>query len=115
MEARQQRIADMVRDLLPCMEACRRKQRMANGIIAASIICYALFGGLMMREFTRPINTNEYAILNSVIALTAQENKSTAIDVTQELSAQFQISQLEDLKARQWNDALKFLANKTRH
>ena len=115
MEARQQRIADMVRDLLPCIEACRRKQRTAKGIIAVSLFCYALFGGFLLREFTRTINTNEYTILNSVIALTAQENKSTAMDIAQEASAQFQITQLEDLKARQWNDALKFLANKTRH
>jgi hypothetical protein len=115
MEARQQRIAEMVRNLLPCIEECRRKQRMANSIIIGSILCYAMLGGLLVREFTRTIDTSEYSILSSVIALTAQENKVTANDLVHEVSTQFEIAELEDLKARHWNNALKYLANKTQH
>jgi hypothetical protein len=109
MEARKQRIADMVKELLPCIDQCQRKQRISNIIITVSIIFYISIGGFILRDISRPIDSNEYAILSRMIDLRAQESHTSTHAVTTDLMMQFRIEQLQDLKGRKWSDALKYL------
>ncbi|NDE90366.1 MAG: hypothetical protein EB059_04400 [Alphaproteobacteria bacterium] len=110
MDARRQHIEDLVRNLLPYVEEYGRRQRAATIIINASVLCYIMLGAFLIYNYIRPINTNEYTILNSVIALSAQEAHATPLKITNDLLTQFHINQLQDLKSHQWNEALKFLA-----
>ncbi len=112
IEARRERIVEMAKLLLPCVEECRRKERLSKNILLFSCILFALAGGYLVRENTRPINSNEYAILSNLITLYAQESKDTPEAVSTALNTQFRIDHLQDLKARHWNDALNYLALK---
>ena len=112
MEARQQRIAEMARMLLPCVEECRRKERTSKYILFVTFILLAIAGGYFVNEQTRPINSNEYAILSNLTMLHAQERNTTPEVISKSLHEKFYINHLHDLKARDWNDALNYLALK---
>ncbi len=114
MEARQQHIADLVKNLLPCFEECRRKQRIANFLIATCTLSFIIGWGFVLRDFNRPIDINEYTALTNIIELGARNNHVTQNQMTQSICARFHIEQLQDLKARQWSTAVKFLAEQER-
>lgn len=111
MEARQQRIAEMAKMLLPCVEDCRRKERRTKNILLAAYVMLAFAGGYQVHENTRTINTNEYTILSSLIQMCADEKNTTPELITQELTKQYHINRLQNLRARNWNDVLNHLAS----
>lgn len=115
MEARQERIAELVRKLLPCVEQCRRKERLFNGIIVFVLITYMMLGGYIAQELNRPIDSNEFIILSSIISLQAQANNEKIHSLTDKLLSRFHIQNLQDIKARDWSDALKYLATHQEH
>lgn len=112
MEARQQRIADMVKSLLPCFEECRRKERLANIILIAAVLSFLIGWGYMLRDYNRPIDINEYTILTNVVALSAKETRQSPAIVTQSILARYHIEQLQDLKSRQWRMVLQYIAER---
>ncbi len=114
MEARQQRIADMVKNLLPCFEECRRKERLANIVIIAAVFSFIVGWGYAVRDYNRPIDVNEYTILTDVIALSAKQNHQSPDVITQSILGRYNIEQLQDLKSRQWRMALKYIAERDR-
>lgn len=112
MEARRQRITEMVKLLLPCVEESRRMERIAKNTLLICCLLFAITGGYIVHENTRTIDTNEYTILSSVIYLSAAEQNTTPENVTWQLAAEFHINHVQDLKAKYWNDALRYLATK---
>lgn len=115
MEARQERIADMVKSLLPCIRQCERKKRIANLTIFISLISCIVIWGYGLREFNRPIDINEYTAIRNVISLSIYETHETEQQITQRLLTHFNIEQLQDLKGRQLTQALKFIAQQQKH
>lgn len=112
MEARKERIAEIAKMLLPCIEECQRKERLSNKILLFSCILFAIAGGYLVHSLTRPISSSEYAILNNLIVLYAQETKTSPEDISAALYKKYDIEHLQDLKARNWNSALNYLATK---
>ncbi|MBY0428489.1 MAG: hypothetical protein K2Q32_04640 [Alphaproteobacteria bacterium] len=112
MEARRERIAEMAKMLLPCVEDCRRKEQRFKNLLLSSYILFAFLGGYLVHENTRPINTNEYTILSSMIYMRAQENNTTPALIADELTKLYHVQTLQNLKARNWNDALNYLASR---
>ncbi len=110
MEARRERITEMVKMLLPCVEESRRKERIAKNTLLICCLLFAISGGYIVHENTRTIDTNEYTILSSVIYLCAAEQNTSPHDITQKLVKDFNIHDLQDLKAKHWNNALRYLA-----
>jgi hypothetical protein len=110
MEARRERILEMARMLLPCVEDCHRKERRTKNVLLSTCILFAFLGGYLVHENTRTINTNEYVILKNIIHMSAEENKHSSQFLTDEVTRLYQVDSLQDLRARDWNDALHYLA-----
>jgi hypothetical protein len=114
MEARQQRIESMVKNLLPCIEACGRKERAAKVLITITLILYALFGGYMFNELNRTIDYNEFVTLNGIVEITAQHKHVATTEITTAILTHYHIDTLQDLKARHWHKTLKMLMESER-
>lgn len=113
MEARRQRITDLALGLLPCIEDCQRKKRMANMIVTVSIVVYALLGGYVFNELNRTINYSEFITLSSVIESSARQKSVPVETLTHAMLSHFQVDALQNLKARYWHDALSYVTANT--
>lgn len=111
MEARRERIAELARMLLPCVEDCRRKERRSKNLLLSAYVLFAFSGGYLVHENTRPINTNEYTVLNSLVFMQAKERNTTPELISEQIAKQYKVERLQNLKARDWRDAVNYLAH----
>ncbi len=106
---RQQRIEQVMRDILPGIDAYKKRQRHIQHVLVACALVLFFTGGYAIGQSLRPLSYSEKMIVQVLIEHTAQQQKRPPEEITRELLAQLGAYRVRDIRSHQLKDALMIL------
>lgn len=109
MQARTERIASLMDDILPHIKVRDRYAKKHTLYIATLVLLCAMFTGYSFNEHQRTVSANEYVTLHALVEYAAQQKAIDQKEMTAMLLKRFEVDNLADLPASKWVQALQFL------
>ncbi len=108
-ESRRENIADLARVMLPMVEQSGARDRFRDLCLLLLMMALSAFFAWSAAQYLRPLSYAEERNLRVLLEYTAQQKAISTEEATRQLLDYFYAKRLSDLRASQWNEAIRLL------